>query len=239
MGECYNCGRESDSGRMFDVISKEGIVKVCEFCFKNENIPVVKRPTTFQLREAEVPSTVYERLSGIAGLDAKEHFKKFHKEEIKKKEALKEQDVSLKELVDRNYKREFKPVNETNINLINNFHWVIMRARRMKKITQAQLARELFESQAAIEMAEKGILPEDGYQLVRKLENFLGIRILKESVREEFVQKPKQLDIEDIGTRELTIADLKEMKQEAEYKILGKEIEIEEDILDGGEIDRD
>ena len=86
MAECYKCGAENV--RLSDVISKEGVVKICDFCLKEDDFPLLRRPTSFQLKEAEVPNTVYERLSGIAGINAVEHKKKFSPEFEKKENSL-------------------------------------------------------------------------------------------------------------------------------------------------------
>ena len=57
-----------NKARLFDAISGGGIVKVCEKCSLEEDMPVIKRPTTFQLKESEAKKTIYERLSYAAGI---------------------------------------------------------------------------------------------------------------------------------------------------------------------------
>jgi len=238
MTECFRCGIEDTRARLFDVISKEGIVKICAKCLSDEDLPVVKKPTTFQLKEGEKGGTIYDRLSSMAGINSKEHLKKFHPEEAKKREKMVEQDISLRELVDRNYKDKIKDKAEIKprLDLVDNFHWIIMRVRRSRKLSKAQLAKEISESEAAIEMAEKGILPEDDYRLVNKLESFLGIKIIKDIARKNIPAQPKDL-FEGVSTKEITLGDLKQMKKKVEENSDFSDSDFEEEIILDEEIE--
>jgi ribosome-binding protein aMBF1 (putative translation factor) len=242
--ECFRCGAFGEDVILSDAISKEGIVKICDNCLKEDGLPLLKKPTTYQLKEAEQPSSVYERLSSIAGLNAKEHKKNIFGAVDKKKQELKEQEVTLKELVDKNYQKKLEKEQgvepQPKPGLIDNFHWIIMRVRRMRKLSQVQLAEKIGEAEAAIQMAEKGVLPEDYYVLVRKLENFLGIKISKAQPRQEGaeldirekppqLEKPEQIKFNGETTKTLTISDLKELKAEQDTKAMSNEIE--EDIM--------
>jgi len=232
MAECYKCGISGNEARLFDAITKEGIFKICNKCLGEEDIPVIRKPTTFQLKESEKPPTVYERLSRVAGISSEEHKEKFSRAHDEKKQLLEKQETTLREIVDRNYEEKIKDQKKEEAgqfqekpkraDLIDNFHWILMRARRRKKLTQEQLANEIAESKTAIEMAEKGILPEDDYRLVNKLEVFLGVRIIKPEARPE-PAKPK-FGLDENTTKELTISDLKEMKSEIETKKMSQEI---------------
>jgi len=219
MEECFKCGVSSVRARLFDAISDEGIVKICEKCSFEEHMPIIRRPTTFQLKESERKQTVYEKLSRAAGIKTPEATdSSFSKSK---------EEVTLREIVDRKYQENLPKESAPRPEMINNFHWIIMRARRMKKLTQAQFAKEIEESEAAIKMAEQGILPEDDYRLVNKLENYLGIKIIRpefvEKIRE--TEKPKELSFDLQTSKELTIADLKEIKEEREFEVLGQEVE--------------
>lgn len=250
MDECFNCGISEEKVRLFDAVGDEGIVKVCESCSFDESVPVIKKPTTFQLKEAERRPQTYERFSKAAEMRLSE-------ESSVKKADLQKQEMTLRELVDRNFvsKAENSKPRE---DLIDNFHWALMRARRSKKLSQKQLAEELAESEAAIKMAEDGILPEDDYRLVNKLETFLGIKILKKDVVEEPKrdQPARVLDFKADKLDNITISDLKDMKEKKEEEILvlppediEKEVESQSaeniekefgdtvDIIEEGEID--
>jgi len=129
---CFNCGVPANRVRLFDAISDEGLIKVCEKCSRDEHIPIIRRPTTLQLKEAERKQSFYEKSS--LSLDKP-------KSETPEK---KEQEVTLREIVDRNYEQRIPKKVGPRPEMINNFHWIIMRARRMKKLTQAQLAKQVF-----------------------------------------------------------------------------------------------
>jgi len=131
-----------------------------------------------------------------------------------------------------------------------------MRARRAKKLTQKQFAEAIEESEEAIKMAEKGVLPKDDFVLVNKIENYLGIRIKDESarersfdeevnqVKEEFVHNVEEdkIKFDDVTTKTLTIADLQEMKKKREEEIfeesVDKKIDFDKEDISQEDIDR-
>lgn len=228
--ECFKCGVSEDRALLFDAISKKGIVKICRKCSFEEDIPIIKK---FNLNHAkpEIRPTVRQRLSNISGVDLKD------KKSKKEKDLMRKQETSLRAIVDKNFESKIDMKLKPRTDLIDNFHWIIMRVRRSKKITQKQLAEAIEEPEAAIKMAEQGILPED-CKLVNKLENYLGIRLVKEKVsdvkqeivnsfvREEIIEQeqPQTIDFDSETTKTLTISDLQEMKRKKESEILeGKE----------------
>lgn len=224
MAECYRCGKSGNEVVLFDAISKEGVVSICEDCSRQDSIPVIRRPTQLQLTESKHPFTVYERLSSMAGLNAKEHKKKVLGP---KDQSSTQKETTLRDLVDRNYQKkkevqQLKPKPQPE--LIDNFHWVVMRARRFKKLTQGQVAKEIGESESAIKMIESGVLPENSHTLINKLESFLWIKIRKKKDGEE---KPKEITIDRDTVKALTIADLREIKAEHDTKAIKDEIEEE------------
>lgn len=225
MTECFNCGISTQNARLYDAVLGSGIMKICSNCANSENIPVIKKPTTFQLKEAEQDKKFHERAS---------EFKKkgFPRKDLEKNE------ITLREIVERNYEKRLPKDFKLRPDLVKNFHWVLMRSRRMKKLTQEQLAKELQESISAIKMAEQGILPEDDYRLVNKLESFLGVNIVKPEFAK--VAKPKKdyFNFDRSSAREITLEDLKEMrKKELEMKKKLEEseefsLESEEDVFE-------
>jgi len=212
--ECSNCGISGDRVRLFDAVSGRGIVKICEKCSPELGFPIVRKPAVFQLKETEKKSSVYERLSRSAGIEPGQEPEKKDKEE-----------ETLKEVVDKNYEQKISEQKTPRSDLVDKFHWIIMRARRLKKLTQEQLAKQISEPEAAIKMAEKEIVPE-GDSLIIKLEKFLEIRLRKNVPvpEEKEITEPNE---EQSGTKgfdpndldNLTIADLKRMKDEREAKI--------------------
>jgi len=132
------------------------------------------------------------------------------------------QEATLRGIVNNSYD---KKKSQSRTDLIPNFHWVIMRARRSKKLTQKQLAENIGEPEASIVSAESGVVLNNSDSLVRKLENYLGIKLrniespyssedlAKREIREKLEREGK-LDGKVSGN--LTIADLKEMNEEKE-----------------------
>ena len=219
MDECFICGVSGEKTILFDAISDEGIAKICEKCAINEGIPLIKKPTTFQLKESERPrGSVYERMKRVSGFREKE-------EKNVRQFSVERKDVSLRELVDRNYKKNI-PELKPRTDLVDNFHWAIMTGRRRRKLSQKQLAEQIGESEDAIKMAEQGILPEDD-KLIKKLEAFLEIIILKRKRIFETIETKKEgiaeISFSPLPSKELkkdlTISDLQEMKKNAREQV--------------------
>ena len=162
--ECFNCGISEESVKLFNAIGKEWIIKICGDCALRENIPIIKKSeiskdVQFNVNKKE---SVYERLSRLSG------FK--HKEQKSEKEIeqLKKQDTILKEIINKNYYKNISNEPKPDF-LINNFHWRIMRARRLKHLTQEQLAKKINEPEVAIKTIEKGILPRGCDNVIIKI----------------------------------------------------------------------
>ncbi len=228
MVECIKCEISDEKALLFDAISKEGIVKICRRCNLEEELPLITHVKKEDGIERE--RNVYNRLSKYSGIDPKEHRKKFSEKGIRKEEAFKAENKRLKDIVDENYKKKLPEEKPKRDDLIYNFHWVIMRERRRKKLTQSQLAHELQESESAIKMIEQGYVPEEGgNRLILKLEGFLKINISKKPVAVSDETRYREIDptkiqierdfkentnFDEITTKHLTISDLKKMKQE-------------------------
>ena len=163
---CSICGTSGGKVRFFDMVDQKEIVKVCENCAINENMPVIRRATEFQIKQSERKPTMHERISGVSML--------VQREEVRRTNA------SLRQIIDRNYARILPKERKPRMDLVPNFYWGIMRARRARKVTQEQMAKVLGVPEAAIRLAEQGILPETDYVLARKIENFLGIKIVRD-----------------------------------------------------------
>ncbi len=139
---------------------------------------------------------------------------------------MQNQETTLKDIVDKNFKIQIKKELQSPHDLVNNFHWIIMRARRSKHITREQLAEAIAEPEKAIIMAERGILPEDYYKFLTKIENYLSIKLIKKEFAEKIEEKPKEIRFDAMTTKNLTISDLQEMKRKREVELLKRNIEI-------------
>jgi len=215
--ECFKCGVSENNIRLFDVISDEGIVKICNSCFIEGDFPVIKKPIEVQVSESR---------------NDKPKHSPFHIAD--KSELLKKQEITLRDVVEKNFEKKLPEKTEKKEDLIDNFHWIIMRARRAKHISQKQLAEELKEPETAIKMAERGILPKDYFTLVSKLENSLGIRILKQE-KPKIAPPKRMFGLDAQTTKSLTISDLQEMKKKHEGGVIDEDNEvprpIEEDVM--------
>ncbi len=90
---CTICGRTEIESEIYDAIEGDEIQKVCKFCADVNDIIVIRKPTTAQLKEADRPLSVLERLSRAAGI-------KFDAEELKMREEARkrEQQINLAKL---------------------------------------------------------------------------------------------------------------------------------------------
>ncbi|RLG12269.1 hypothetical protein DRN69_06920 [Candidatus Pacearchaeota archaeon] len=228
MEECFICGVPENRAVLIEAILDKGIRKVCKSCLSKENLPKIKKIYSPFVKEER--KTVYERLSKFAGINPEERRKE-------KNHELVNQELALRDIVEENFKRNLLESRKENPNLIRNFHWVIMRARRLKKLTQKQFAEAISEPEIAIKMAEQGILPKEGDKLVKKIENYLNINIcrekpettsintqnqrLKEVQIEEGKKDSEEIDIsfDPVSMRNLTIADLQKIKKIKEKEI--------------------
>lgn len=231
MEECFKCYISGDKAMLYDAISDKGIVKICESCAYKEDIPIIKKPSGFPVTDTNVKpkkeQTVYERMSRISG----------YTEKIQENKELKEQDATLKDIADSNYQAKVQGA-ATRTDLIDNFHWIIMRHRRKKKFTQEQFAKAIAESEEAIKQAEQGVIVDD--KLIDKIEQFLAINLriepkprtqpqlqlqddeppTPESASEiEIVESTEQLSFDTQTAKTLTISDLQEMKKKRESEV--------------------
>ncbi|HUS51806.1 MAG TPA: hypothetical protein VMZ91_16680 [Candidatus Paceibacterota bacterium] len=220
MSECFKCGISDEKVKLFDAISRTGIVKICKNCSSEENVPVIRKPTGFQLQEPEKRQTIYEKLLSTTGIK-----RDISKERIPQKISYPtEQDVTLKDIVEKNLKIAIKEKTKLRKDLVDNFHWIIMRARRARHLTQKQLAEIINISELEIKMAEQGILPEHDSSTINKLEDYFGLKLLKQ----DFIEKVKEnseaktMSFDPITTKNLTISDLKEMRKKKEEGIFDR-----------------
>ena len=209
--ECFKCGVSGDKVRLLDVISREGIVKICEKCLLEERLPLVRKPANFQLKEiSQKPrQTVYERLSEMAGVQNRK---------IVEKGLLNKQETTLKDIVIKNYEIILEKGSSVE-GLVDNFHWIIMRARRLKHLTQGQFAKAIAEPEAAIKAIEKGFLSKNNHRLIKKIENYLGIKLIKKDAVGQKREYENKISFDPVTANILTIADLQDMKKKKEEEI--------------------
>ncbi|MEN7982642.1 MAG: hypothetical protein ABFQ65_04295 [Nanoarchaeota archaeon] len=215
MGVCFRC--ELESSKLFDVVVKEGIVGVCFNCIDEDEMPLIQKPSEEIFQEPNKKQSVYERLGSFAGIDLKEH-KSFDK---RNQEQLDEQDKELIEIVKKNVQADLSKTIEESV-LVRNFHWIIMRARRLRKLTIKELAKKIIEPEEVLVFIEKGFVSENNLGVVKKLEIFLGIQLFTKEAREK-----KNLDkgvlFDSIFSKSVTIDDLRELKKKREFSSKDKQ----------------
>tara|TARA_Y100000310_G_scaffold129828_1_gene128987 strand:+ start:892 stop:1584 length:693 start_codon:yes stop_codon:yes gene_type:complete len=184
MNNCQICERE---GKLVEAIGDSEIICVCERCVFQNNFPVIKKPNVEQMKDLSRFTGVKERLSKQAGVDLRKHENK-------------EIDMELQKLVAENFKAgDYE-------DLVDNFHWVVLHSRRLKKISQKQLAESVAEPEIVIAMVEKGNLSEDYKKVIGKLEQFLGAKLFKD--KPDF---DKGIDLKSLNPEEVTVGELKEI----------------------------
>lgn len=206
---CGICENEVSEEGVKKVISAYGIIPVCSDCFR-EDMMVFEKPSEEKLKNIYTRKSVYTRLSEAAGVkDVDEHKKRIS--EFGKESSLMGND--LRRIVNRTYDERAKALK--NENLVDNFQWMIMRARRAKKISQKQFAEEIQEPEALVAMAERGIIQPGNNVLVRKIEQYLKIKISKsapiseEKLKEELLMKIERGEgIDALTAKTLTPEDL-------------------------------
>jgi ribosome-binding protein aMBF1 (putative translation factor) len=185
--KCPICNRDTN---LVEAVGEEEIIQICETCADKNNFPIIRKPSVEQIKNMSRYQTVKERLSESVGLDLKKHERKDIDKELEK---LVVQNLDIGEKDD----------------LVENFHWVIQQGRRMKKISQKQLAEAIAEPEILIEMAEKSKLPENYQKFIGKLEQYLGVRLFTEKKK---VEGDVELDKIDLNITK--IGDLKKIHEE-------------------------
>ena len=87
--------------------------------------------------------------------------------------------------------------NDVVSELIDNFHWEIARARKLKSLTRKQLASMVGGREEHIKMIENGILPRNDFVIVSKIEQILGINLRKSasSAKKEEVVSNSEIEV--------------------------------------------
>ncbi|MEK6860325.1 MAG: hypothetical protein AABX54_05930 [Nanoarchaeota archaeon] len=181
MEKCSRCRISGNMIQLYDAIYEGQLNLICERCAIIENIPVIKKPNPEQIKESEKGTGVYERMRKMAGM----------KDEKKPEILLREQ--RLKEL-EKNPRLE-NPQRKA-LDLIQHFHWEIMRNRRRKGLSQEQLAQKINVPVIAIEMLEKAKMPDNAEEIIRRLENFFLMRFMKVS-EIEIINRMKERQTRD------------------------------------------
>ncbi len=177
MEPCARCDASENEVRLYDAIYEGRMSSICERCSIIENIPIIKKPAAAQLKESEQGTGVLPRMKRLSGIkDDKPDEIYFREDKLKELESKPELEIPEQE----------------KLNLIEHFHWAIMKERRRKGLTPEKLAEVLGESSTVVQMIEKGKLPENAEVLIRKLEQFFQIKLRKITETERFLREQQR-----------------------------------------------
>lgn len=207
--KCVRCEREEGEVELLDAVSENEVIKICPNCSFLENVTMIKKPTNSQLSNVNRPYHVSERMRRISGISPQ--VKPQVKEEIR--ETLSSDKIN-------------------QLNLVDNFNWLVMMARKDKRLSRKQVADALMEKEDSIKMIENKELGRDSARVIEKLEQFFNIqlrkqgqqeeKIVKETIRERLERIGKKEPLEkSFDTREQVITEMKQeaVKNEAEVPI--------------------
>jgi len=218
---CFKCGATKDKAILFDVISPEGIVQICNSCYKHENLPLIEKHD-FSERKPDTAQSVHDRLVKASGID------NIRQKTFEENKEILKKNLELKQVVDSNYRKILRDVKPRD-DLIENFHWIIMRTRRKKHLTQSQFAVVLGEPEIAIKTLEQGIVAENGDALIKKVEKFLDINLFKREKlkfenEEELPIEIDEFSIDNMKNENYTVGDINNISKEKNKKSFWKSL---------------
>ena len=217
MEYCSKCGISGDRTILYEAISSEGIKAFCRTCLKDEKLPILGRMKA--PREESPRMSVRERLLRLSNQGTQ----KSRNEDFSGSKApnpeLEAQNEMLRSVVERNLREGIIGEAKNNVELMDNFHWILMRARRRKCLTRSQLSEKIKEPESAIAALEKGLIPPNSERLINKLENYLSVNVRKRKRGENEIEMLKEkivkegVEFDELTTKTLTIEDLRELKE--------------------------
>lgn len=227
--KCYYCRRNNSEVEILDCILNDEPIHLCERCAVVSRAVIIRKPTEQQIASINKSQSVYERLRKAAGLaplkkPEEERFRDKLKE-IKPEEMRPRVWKTVEEKKELRAERIAEKFAETGIeesinekseeegkfHLISNFSELVKKSRENKGMKQKELAENIAEPEQEIKEIERGKVPSNE-KLIRKLEQFFRIKLLKESGDINFKSET------------LTIGELKKRKEE----LFRKAREIEE-----------
>jgi len=81
--------------------------------------------------------------------------------------------------------------NQVFVELIDNFHWEIMKARKRRNMMRKQAAAGIGCSESDLKILESGLLPSNDFVLINKVQKFFNINLRKD--KKDFTSDVKSL----------------------------------------------
>lgn len=159
---CSVCKKTSEEVKLFSGIMDSDMVMICEDCAEDNKVPIIRKPSNSQLNKADKRYSVRERMEIMSG--------------VRDKTEISDDQMVLQGNLAR---LRSPPKKQLNENILNDYSWTIAMARRRKKMTTSYVASKIGVEPKIIQEIERGILPENLIPIFKKLEEFLGIKLLR------------------------------------------------------------
>ncbi len=159
---CAICKTPWDQTNLFEGVYENEMIMVCADCAREENIPIIRKPTSEQLEKAEIRYSVRERMERLSGMN-------------KPKRLNREQKIVQSNLG----KLKMPEPKQKNDSVLDNYYWTLNMARRRKKMTINQVSQQTGISSVVINSIERGQIPIDFQEVFFKLETYFRIKLLK------------------------------------------------------------
>ncbi len=209
--KCVVCGKTKEEADLFEGIYEGDVVDICSDCAELEEVPLIKKPNQERVDAALQSKSVRERLEGM-------------EQGSETRSLSKDQEVANKFLS----KIKFPSKKDNPDNLVENYYWIIQRARRKKGVTLRQLSVKLGVSEDVLKGIEYGKLPKTFEPIIRQLEEVLDLQLIKRTQEETMREKVEKI-----------IEERKEkQKEEAEQEKKQKLGEIERGEMDFSKRDK-
>jgi ribosome-binding protein aMBF1 (putative translation factor) len=159
--KCTIC--KSENVELFEGVYEGEMVLVCDYCAEEEGIPVLKRPSVAQLDKIEEKESMRERMERLSGM--RKHTRSLGPDQT---------------VAQHNLAKLKNPyIKQTHPDVHNNYYWEINMARRRRKITLSQVSRATEIPEEILKDVEHGIIPKNMEEVFLKLEQYFGIKLLK------------------------------------------------------------
>lgn len=138
-----------------EVIEGGRIVKVSEDYAKREGLLVIRKQNSSEVHDYS---------------SSENHF-------LRSEKKSKKRDLSA-------FEKLRKPLgyynNNVVVDLIDNFHWEIVKSRKGRNMSRKQFAKAIGVNEETVKLIENGILPSDDYIIINKIQSFFGINLRKD-----------------------------------------------------------
>ncbi len=158
---CTICKKTPEETTLYPGILATKMVNICEECAEDQKIPILKKPSTTQLSQADKHYSVRERLDKMSG--------RRDRTEISGDQITTQRNLS---------KLRMPKPKQSHPEVLENYYWTLNMARRRSKMTLSQLAKKINTTSYVIQEIEKGSLPKDFKEIFLKLEALFGIKLL-------------------------------------------------------------